>query len=88
MCPPIPAHTERPIRNNKFASALYQQLVPPAVSGRRNLSFLWQMKNAYISVDVSLLISSFLSSRAASGQVLSAFMSLTTVFGMGTGVSS
>ena len=33
-------------------------------------------------------ISSFLSSRAASGQVLSAFMSLTTVFGMGTGVSS
>ena len=34
------------------------------------------------------LISSFLSSRAASSQVLSAFVSLTTVFGMGTGVSS
>ncbi len=35
-----------------------------------------------------MLISSFLSSRAASSQVLSAFVSLTTVFGMGTGVSS
>ena len=34
------------------------------------------------------LISSFLSSQAASSQVLSAFVSLTTVFGMGTGVSS
>ena len=33
-------------------------------------------------------ISNFLSSQAASSQVLSAFMSLTTVFGMGTGVSS
>ena len=30
-------------------------------------------------------ISSFLSSRAASGQVLSAFVSLTSVFGMDTG---
>ena len=33
-------------------------------------------------------ISSFLSSQAASGQVLSAFVSLTSVFGMGTGGSS
>ena len=41
-----------------------------------------------ITVSASFLISSFLSSRAASSQVLSAFVSLTTVFGMGTGVSS
>ena len=34
------------------------------------------------------LISSFLSSQAVSSQVLSAFMSLTTVFEMGTGGSS
>ena len=88
MYPPIPAHTERPIRNNKFSSALYRRLVPPAVFSRRTFPLFGQMKNAYISVDVSLLISSFLSSRAASGRVLSAFMSLTTVFGMGTGVSS
>ena len=39
-------------------------------------------------IDPFMLISSFLSSRAASSQVLSAFVSLTTVFGMGTGVSS
>ena len=32
-----------------------------------------------------LLISDFLSSQAVSSQVLSAFTSLTTVFGMGTG---
>ena len=37
---------------------------------------------------VSLLFGSFLSSQAASSQVLSAFVSLTSVFGMGTGVSS
>ena len=41
-----------------------------------------------ITVSAFQLISSFLSSRAASSQVLSAFVSLTTVFGMGTGVSS
>ena len=41
-----------------------------------------------ITVSAFFLISSFLSSRAASSQVLSAFVSLTTVFGMGTGVSS
>ena len=40
------------------------------------------------SYECSFLISSFLSSRAASSQVLSAFVSLTSVFGMGTGVSS
>ena len=34
------------------------------------------------------LFSGFLSSRVASNQVLSTFVSLTTVFGMGTGVSS
>ena len=33
---------------------------------------------------VSLLFGSFLSSQAASSQVLSAFVSLTSVFGMGT----
>ena len=37
---------------------------------------------------VSFLFGSFLSSQAASSQVLSAFVSLTSVFGMGTGVSS
>ena len=36
-------------------------------------------------VSVFSFISSFLSSRAASGQVLSAFVSLTSVFGMDTG---
>ena len=41
-----------------------------------------------ISVSAFLFISSFLSSRAASGQVLSAFVSLTSVFGMGTGGAS
>ena len=40
------------------------------------------------SIECSFLISSFLSSRAASSQVLSTFVSLTSVFGMGTGVSS
>ena len=40
------------------------------------------------SYECSFLISSFLSSRAASSQVLSAFVSLTSVFGMGTGGSS
>ena len=34
------------------------------------------------------LFSGFLSYRVASNQVLSTFVSLTTVFGMGTGVSS
>ena len=37
---------------------------------------------------VSFLFGSFLSSQAASSQVLSAFVSLTSVFGMGTGLSS
>ena len=37
---------------------------------------------------VSFLFGSFLSSQATSSQVLSAFVSLTSVFGMGTGVSS
>ena len=40
------------------------------------------------SIECSFLISDFLSSRAASSQVLSTFVSLTSVFGMGTGVSS
>ena len=40
------------------------------------------------SVSLFNLISDFLSSQAVSSQVLSAFMSLTTVFEMGTGGSS
>ena len=43
------------------------------------------MKKAPTFVSVFSFISSFLSSRAASGQVLSAFVSLTSVFGMDTG---
>ena len=42
-------------------------------------------KSTQISLSASFFISSFLSSRAASGQVLSAFVSLTSVFGMDTG---
>ena len=50
--------------------------------------FSAQEKSTHITMDASCFISSFLSSQAASSQVLSAFVSLTTVFGMGTGVSS
>ena len=42
-------------------------------------------KSANLSVDAFFPISDFLSSRAVSSQVLSAFTSLTTVFEMGTG---
>ena len=42
-------------------------------------------KRTRISASPFPFISSFLSSRAASGQVLSAFVSLTSVFGMDTG---
>ena len=48
---------------------------------------LYTMKKDTLS-SVFSFISSFLSSRAASGRVLSAFVSLTSVFGMGTGGSS
>ena len=40
------------------------------------------------SYEMLILFSNFLSSQIASNQVLSAFTSLTSVFGMGTGVSS
>ena len=53
-----------------------------------NLRCRTQQKSTSHQTSASFLISSFLSSRAASSQVLSAFVSLTTVFGMGTGVSS
>ena len=53
-----------------------------------NLKCRTQQKSTSHQTSASFLISSFLSSRAASSQVLSAFVSLTTVFGMGTGVSS
>ena len=46
---------------------------------------LRHMKKTPTFVSVFSFISSFLSSRAASGQVLSAFVSLTSVFGMDTG---
>ena len=39
------------------------------------------------SYEMLILFSNFLSSQIASNQVLSAFTSLTSVFGMGTGVS-
>ena len=45
-------------------------------------------KKANHTVSLFSLISDFLSSQAVSSQVLSAFMSLTTVFEMGTGGSS
>ena len=44
---------------------------------------IWKKTPTFVSV--FSFISSFLSSRAASGQVLSAFVSLTSVFGMDTG---
>ena len=48
-----------------------------------------EKKKRHHSVSLFLfLISNFLSSQAVSSQVLSAFTSLTTVFGMGTGGSS
>ena len=64
-----------------------QQLVPPGDSSQPRMHD--KIKRTNHLHDWSFqLISSFLSSRAASSQVLSAFVSLTTVFGMGTGVSS
>ena len=62
----------------------------PADSSQRPITsnVAHSKKALTITVSASFLISSFLSSRAASSQVLSAFVSLTTVFGMGTGVSS
>ena len=62
---------------------------PPNPSQRPITSNVTHSKKALVTRLVLFqLISSFLSSRAASSQVLSAFVSLTTVFGMGTGVSS
>ena len=60
--------------------------VPPTKA--HDLKCHTQQKSTSHQTSASFLISSFLSSRAASSQVLSAFVSLTTVFGMGTGVSS
>ena len=47
-----------------------------------------KIKKTPLGVFFIFLISNFLSSQAVSSQVLSAFTSLTTVFGMGTGGSS
>ena len=47
-----------------------------------------KIKKTPFGVFFIFLISNFLSSQAVSSQVLSAFTSLTTVFGMGTGGSS
>ena len=66
---------------------LISGLFLPAIPANRD--FKAKKKEPTINmIDPFYLISSFLSSRAASSQVLSAFVSLTTVFGMGTGVSS
>ena len=58
------------------------------LNGLRINIIITQEKSTYIPVSAFLFISSFLSSRAASSQVLSAFVSLTSVFGMGTGGAS
>ena len=42
-------------------------------------------KRGYLNSDNLFVTGNFLSSQAVSSQVLSAFMCLTTVFGMGTG---
>ena len=65
----------------------YRQ-APPSLPKAHSIKSCTQQKSTNLSTSASFLISSFLSSRAASSQVLSAFVSLTTVFGMGTGVSS
>ena len=68
---------------------LWEYSFPPFPPQRPIISNETHSKKALtITVSAFFLISSFLSSRAASSQVLSAFVSLTTVFGMGTGVSS
>ena len=64
------------------------QLPAESLTKAHNLKCRTQQKSTSHQTSASFLISSFLSSRAASSQVLSAFVSLTTVFGMGTGVSS
>ena len=88
MCPPIPAHAERPIRNKIFPLLFISGLfLPPFPAAGTFPSLANEKGHPFLNV-LFLFISSFLSSRAASGRVLSAFMSLTTVFGMGTGVSS
>ena len=61
---------------------------PPSLPKARIIKYRTQQKSTSHQTSAFSLISSFLSSRAASSQVLSAFVSLTTVFGMGTGVSS
>ena len=66
---------------------LISSLFLPAIPASLDYSLKSKQK-AHLYRCAFMLISSFLSSRAASSQVLSAFVSLTTVFGMGTGVSS
>ena len=61
------------------------------ISSQQYGHLAWEYQDGQIKktpFQVSLLFGSFLSSQAASSQVLSAFVSLTSVFGMGTGVSS
>ena len=66
---------------------LISSLFLPAIPANQECKTKQKGPTIYM-IDPFMLISSFLSSRAASSQVLSAFVSLTTVFGMGTGVSS
>ena len=61
------------------------------ISSQQYGHLAWELPgwpNKKTPFQVSFLFGSFLSSQAASSQVLSAFVSLTSVFGMGTGVSS
>ena len=61
------------------------------ISSQQYGHLAWEYQDGQIKktpFQVSFLFGSFLSSQAASSQVLSAFVSLTSVFGMGTGVSS
>ena len=72
----LPRHRSRFFRTplSYSLSNLCMQIGSPGIS-----------KKTPTFVSVFSFISSFLSSRAASGQVLSAFVSLTSVFGMDTG---
>ena len=54
---------------------------------KRAAGKVWPNKTALTIVSAVLLTGSYLSSQAVSNQVLSAYVGLTTVFGMGTGGS-
>lgn len=89
---PLAPRAEGPAAPSTLAAKPRQPSgIPPSAdspSKAHRLKYRTQQKSPIFRLSFFKLISSFLSSRAASSQVLSAFVSLTTVFGMGTGVSS